>query len=89
MYELNSQLVIGWLIAASFMFVMALICNGVSVLRNFFWRGLMGISTILVVNYMFSDYGLSLGINAFTGFVSGLLGVPGVALMFCLNYFMI
>lgn len=89
MYELNSQLIIGWLILAAVMFVMALICNGFKLVRNFFWRGLGGISAIFVANYVLSAYGLFVGINFFTAFIAGLLGIPGVAMMYCLNYFII
>ena len=89
MFELNSQLIIGWLIMAGFMFVAAIVFNGRRVLRGFFWRGLTGVSAILVADYALSAYGVALGINFFTAFVSGVLGMPGVAMMFCLNYFMI
>ncbi len=89
MFELNSQLLIGWLILSSAMFALAVIFNGSKILRGFFWRGLTGISTILVADYILSAYNLVLGINLFTAFVSGVLGIPGVAMMYCLNYFMI
>ncbi|MGN1317923.1 MAG: pro-sigmaK processing inhibitor BofA family protein [Lachnospirales bacterium] len=89
MFELNSQLIIAWVILGAFFFIMALLFNGFKMARSFFWRGLMGISAILVANYMLQGYGIILGINLFTGFVAGLLGMPGVAMMYCLNYFMI
>lgn len=89
MFELNSQLIIGWLILSSTMFVLAIIFNGSKILRGFFWRGLTGISAILVADYILSAYNIVLGINLFTAFVSGVLGIPGVAMMYCLNYFMV
>lgn len=89
MFELNSKLIIGWLILSSAMFVFAVVFNGSKILRGFFWRGLTGISAILAADYILSAYNIALGINLFTAFVSGVLGLPGVAVMYCLNYFMI
>lgn len=89
MLELNSELIIGWLISVCIMFVMALLFNGFKVIRNFFWRGIAGVSTILVSNYILSAYGIAIGINWFTACISGLLGIPGVAMMYCLNYFIV
>lgn len=89
MFELKSGLIIGWLILSSIMFTLAVIFNSVKIIRGFFWRGLTGISVILVVNYIFSGYNIALGINIFTAFISGILGIPGVAMMFCLNYFIV
>lgn len=89
MFEISFQLLIGWFILTSFMFVMALLFNGISLLRGFFWRGLTGISTILIGNCIFHNLNIQLGINIFTAFVSGCLGIPGVAMMYCLQYFII
>lgn len=88
MIELNSQAIIGWLITVCFMFVMALLFNGFKIIRGFFWRGIMGVSVILAADYVLSSYIGVIGINRFTAFVSGVLGIPGVALMYCINYFM-
>lgn len=89
MFQLNSQLIIGWLIMASIMFFSALIFNGFKYLRSFFWRGLGGISLILVANFVLQPYNIYLGINLFTTAVGGLLGAPGVAMLYCLSYLLI
>ena len=42
----------------------------------------LGIAGILVFNMLFSGFGLSVGINAVTALVVGLLGAPGFMLLY-------
>ena len=49
-----------------------------SVVRNI----ALGIVGILLFNYLFSDMGLAVGINAVTALIVGLLGAPGFLLLY-------
>lgn len=53
-------------------------------IKNFFLRMVTGILLILIVNFSFTQFGLPLtvGINPITAAASGLLGVPGVILLY-------
>ena len=42
----------------------------------------LGIAGILVFNMMLSGFGLSVGINAITALIVGLLGAPGFMLLY-------
>ena len=48
------------------------------VIRNM----VLGIGGILVVNFMLAGMGITVGINAITSLVVGLLGIPGFLLLY-------
>ena len=49
-------------------------------------NSLLGVAFIYIINYFGSNYGFHLGINWWTMFVSGILGIPGVILLIVLKY---
>ena len=42
----------------------------------------LGVAGILVVNMMLTNFGLSVGVNAVTALIVGLLGAPGFMLLY-------
>ena len=53
-----------------------------SVARN----AVLGIIGILLFNYLFSGFGLAVGVNAVTTLVVGLLGAPGFFLLYATQF---
>lgn len=58
---------------------------------NFVLRGALGMLLIYFANYFLSQQitGIGIGYNPVTFLVSGLLGFPGVAMMFGINLYMV
>lgn len=54
---------------------------------RFALHGLMGLDGLLIANTVGGLFGMGLGLNALTLPVSAGLGLPGVALMWALRYF--
>ena len=52
-----------------------------SVLRNM----VLGVGSILAINFLLAGVGISVGINAITAVVVGLLGLPGVVLLYAVG----
>ena len=52
-----------------------------SVLRNM----VLGVGSILAINFLLAGFGISVGINAITAVVVGLLGLPGVVLLYAVG----
>ncbi len=53
---------------------------------RFLLQGASGLAGLLTVNTLGSLAGLGLGVNLITCLVSGLLGLPGVGLLYGLRY---
>lgn len=49
-------------------------------------HGILGLAALLMGNTMGALAGMGMGLNWFTVPVSAVLGVPGVALMWCVRY---
>lgn len=58
---------------------------------NFLLRGVLGMMSIYFVNLLFaaSMPGMKLGYNPITFLTSGILGFPGVAMLYGINFYMI
>ena len=52
-----------------------------SVLRNM----VLGIGGILGINFLLAGFGIGVGVNAVTAMVVGLLGLPGVVLLYAVG----
>lgn len=54
---------------------------------NFLLRGMVGVISIYVINEVLAAQSLSVtvGINPWTALTSGILGLPGVALLYGIN----
>ncbi|WP_343210212.1 pro-sigmaK processing inhibitor BofA family protein [Anaerolentibacter hominis] len=72
-------------------FVISLFAKKGQLLGNFILRSILGIVAIYFVNTILSMNGvvLSVGINGLTILLSGLLGVPGLALLYGISYFVL
>ena len=58
---------------------------------NFVLRGVLGMMSIYFVNLMFANSmpGMNLGYNPITFLTSGILGFPGVAMLYGINFYML
>lgn len=63
--------------------------KGVRIMVNFFMRIIVGIALVFFVNEFLSSQGISVqvGINPITVLTSGILGVPGVALLYGISFY--
>ena len=76
-------------------FILSLIQNKKEALMNFLLRAVLGILVIYFANKLCYRYGimagdhvLHAGINLSTITISGILGIPGIALIYALLYFL-
>jgi len=46
----------------------------------------LGFAALLLINYLGAGFGISLGVNWVNAAVTGILGLPGVALLLILKY---
>ncbi len=53
---------------------------------KFFLNTLLGFVALLVINFLGGFIGISIGVNLITAAVTGVLGVPGVALLLLLQW---
>jgi inhibitor of the pro-sigma K processing machinery len=51
-------------------------------------NGVLGAILLVLVNFVGSGFGISLGINAFTALIAGFFGVPGVIFLIVLKLFL-
>ncbi len=60
-------------------------------LVNFVLRAVMGTVGIYAINYMLAarQFHVAVGINPFTVLTSGILGFPGVAMLYGINFYML
>lgn len=58
---------------------------------NFVLRGVLGMMSIYFVNLLFAGSmpGMKLGYNPITFLTSGILGFPGVAMLYGINFYML
>ncbi len=58
---------------------------------NFLLRGVLGMMSIYFVNFLFADAfpGLEIGYNAITFLTTGVLGFPGIAMLYGINFYML
>lgn len=58
---------------------------------NFLLRGILGTIAIYFINSMLEGMGISLGVgvNIFTALTSGILGIPGVLVLYAIGIYKI
>ncbi|MBQ8596627.1 MAG: pro-sigmaK processing inhibitor BofA family protein [Lachnospiraceae bacterium] len=58
---------------------------------NFVLRGIMGMLGIYFINMLTASQasGAAVGYNLLTFFISGVLGIPGIALMYGIHFYML
>ena len=58
---------------------------------NFVLRGVMGMMIVYFVNFLFADSmpEMLIGYNSITFLASGFLGIPGVAMLYGINFYML
>lgn len=71
--------------------VMGTLRNHVETIINFVLRGILGMMMIYFINYFFSSRmpGMEMGYNLVTFLTSGILGFPGILLLYAINLYMI
>ena len=55
---------------------------------KFIFNGVVGSVGIYIINYIFSSFGVFVGINPITFAFVGLLGVPGIISLYIINAFL-
>jgi inhibitor of the pro-sigma K processing machinery len=65
---------LGWLLVAPLKFILKLIANG-----------LLGGLALFLINLLGGIFGITIAINPWTALTVGLLGLPGLALLFILK----
>lgn len=65
--------------------------NKTEILLNFLLRAIFGMIAVFLINSFLRDKGLqgSIGINPLSFVTSGLLGIPGIALLYGINLYFI
>ncbi len=58
---------------------------------NFVLRGVMGMMIIYFVNFLFADSlpDMRIGYNSITFLTGGFLGIPGIAMLYGINFYML
>ncbi len=58
---------------------------------NFILRGVLGMMTVYFLNLLLGDMmpGMGIGYNLITFLTSGILGIPGVAMLYGINFYML
>lgn len=58
---------------------------------NFMLRGVMGMMSIYFLNLLLADIlpGVRIGYNPITFVTTGILGVPGIAMLYGINFYML
>lgn len=71
--------------------VMGTLRNHIETIINFVLRGILGMMMIYFINYFFSSRmpGMEMGYNLVTFLTSGILGFPGILLLYAINLYMI
>lgn len=71
--------------------VMGTLRNHIETIINFVLRGILGMMMIYFINYFFSSRmpGMEMGYNLVTFLISGILGFPGILLLYAINLYMI
>lgn len=71
--------------------VMGAFKNHVETIINVILRGILGMLMIYFINYFFSSRmpGIEMGYNLVTFLTSGILGFPGILLLYAINLYMI
>lgn len=80
--------ILPFLIAMVVLFViLKLVSMPFKVVIRFLLNSVLGGLVILVINYIGTSYGVGIGLNVFTSIFVGITGLPGVLVLFLLNYF--
>ena len=67
--------------------ILKLVSMPFKVIIRFLLNSVLGGLAILVINYIGTSYGVYIGLNIFTSVFVGITGLPGVLVLFLLNYF--
>ena len=67
--------------------ILKLVSMPFKVIIRFLLNSVLGGLAILVINYIGVGYGFCIGLNIFTSVFVGITGLPGVLVLFLLNYF--
>ncbi len=65
--------------------------NSAEWIINFVQRGVIGLMTAYFLNLFFEKYmpGMGIGYNPITFLAGGFLGIPGVAMLYGINFYML
>ena len=69
----------------SALFILHLLARPIKFCFKLIWRTALGFLTLIVLNSFSHFSGISIAVNTFTSAVSGILGIPGTALLCALK----
>lgn len=67
-------------------FIVWLFGKSIKILFKFVLNSVVGYILLLIFNFFGSIFGLTLQINIINAFIAGVLGIPGIILLFVLKY---
>lgn len=84
---MNSQQIIGWMITGCVLFVILMVFSRpLKLAGRLCLNGILGISSLLIGNYILSSTGLVVGINIYTAAFTAIMGIPGVLCLYFLKF---
>lgn len=87
MSQVISTQLFSWAVYGVSLFLICLVfINRLPLLSRLCMQGVMGASFIMIINCILFRLNLCLGINAVTVFISSVMGIPGIGLMYLLLY---
>lgn len=65
--------------------------NRMELIINFMLRGILGMMSIYFINLLFGDVmpEIKIGYNLITFLTTGILGFPGIAMLYGINFYML
>ena len=87
--DMESRIFIIIIIISVVLFIISLIKKKFDLIVNFGLRVLVGLLTIYILNTLLAGFhvGLAVGMNIFTTFITGILGLPGVIMLYGLAFY--
>ena len=79
--------IITWMIIICLIFIgLIMFAKPVKYILKFLLQAVCGMFLAIIFNFMLAPLGLAIGLNYLTFFVSGLLGLPGFAMLYVVSW---
>ena len=89
MYEVFYMLltITAYIIGSIILYIFIYLCyKPLSFLFKIACHGIIGIAALIICNFAFGFFGVAVGFNLITAITAGILGLPGVALLYALSF---
>ena len=79
--------IITWMIIICLIFVgLIMFSKPVKYILRFLIQAVCGMSLAVIANFMLSPFGVAIGLNYLTFFITGLLGLPGFVTLYIMTW---